>query len=54
MRRTTQGRQDPLERLAVVRDAGPRRGLPGAAIAGREVAQILCAKDGKRFVTATP
>ncbi len=32
----------------------PPGGLPGAAIAGREVAQILCAKDGKRFVTAKP
>ncbi len=32
----------------------PPGGLPGAAIAGREVVQILCAKDGKRFVTARP
>jgi len=32
----------------------PPGGLPGAAMAGREVAQILCAKDGKRFVTTKP
>ena len=32
----------------------PPGGLPGAAIAGREVTQILCAKDGKRFVTTKP
>ena len=32
----------------------PPGGIPGAAIAGREVVQILCAKDGKRFVTAKP
>jgi phytoene dehydrogenase-like protein len=29
-------------------------GLPGAAIAGREVVQLLCAKDRRRFVTTTP
>jgi phytoene dehydrogenase-like protein len=29
-------------------------GLPGAAIAGREVVQLLCAKDRKKFVTMTP
>jgi phytoene dehydrogenase-like protein len=27
-------------------------GLPGAAQAGREVAQLVCANDGKRFVTS--
>jgi phytoene dehydrogenase-like protein len=32
----------------------PPGGLPGAALAGREVAQILCAKEGKRFVTTRP
>ena len=32
----------------------PPGGLPGAAMAGREVAQILCAKDSKRFVTTKP
>jgi phytoene dehydrogenase-like protein len=32
----------------------PPGGLPGAAMAGREAAQILCAKDGKRFVTTRP
>ena len=32
----------------------PPGGLPGAAMAGREVAQMLCARDGKRFVTAKP
>jgi len=32
----------------------PPGGLPGAAMAGREVVQILCAKDGKRFVTTKP
>ncbi len=29
-------------------------GLPGAALAGREVVQLLCAKDRRRFVTAAP
>ena len=29
-------------------------GLPGAAMAGREVVQLLCARDRKRFVTTTP
>jgi phytoene dehydrogenase-like protein len=29
-------------------------GLPGAAIAGREVAQLLCAKDHRKFVTTAP
>ncbi|MBE0635719.1 NAD(P)/FAD-dependent oxidoreductase [Candidatus Bipolaricaulota bacterium] len=29
----------------------PPGGLPGAAMAGREVVQMLCAKDGNRFVT---
>jgi len=32
----------------------PPGGLPGATMAGREVAQLLCAKDGKRFVTTRP
>ena len=32
----------------------PPGGLPGAAMAGREVVQLLCAKDGKRFVTTRP
>ena len=32
----------------------PPGGLPGAAIAGREVVQLLCAKDKKRFVTTMP
>ena len=32
----------------------PPGGLPSAAMAGREVAQMLCAKDGKRFVTTRP
>ena len=32
----------------------PPGGLPGAAIAGREAAQILCARDGRRFVTTRP
>ena len=32
----------------------PPGGIPGAAIAGREVAQILCANDGKRFVASKP
>ena len=32
----------------------PPGGLPGAAMAGREVVQLLCAKDRKRFVTTTP
>ncbi|MFC2099514.1 phytoene desaturase family protein [Candidatus Bipolaricaulota bacterium] len=32
----------------------PPGGLPGAAMAGREVAQILCTKDGKRFVATKP
>jgi phytoene dehydrogenase-like protein len=32
----------------------PPGGIPGAAIAGREVAQILCAEDRKRFVTTKP
>jgi len=32
----------------------PPGGLPGAAIAGREVAQILCGRDRKQFVTTTP
>ncbi len=27
-------------------------GLPGAALARREVAQILCARDRRRFVTS--
>jgi phytoene dehydrogenase-like protein len=30
----------------------PPGGLPGAAIAGREVAQVLCHEDGRRFVTS--
>jgi phytoene dehydrogenase-like protein len=29
-------------------------GLPGAVMAGREVVQLLCSKDRKRFVTSTP
>jgi phytoene dehydrogenase-like protein len=29
-------------------------GLPGAVMAGREVVQLLCAKDRRRFVTTTP
>ncbi len=29
-------------------------GLPGAAMAGREVVQVLCARDRRRFVTSTP
>jgi phytoene dehydrogenase-like protein len=29
-------------------------GLPGAAIAGREVVQLLCAHDRRRFVTTKP
>jgi phytoene dehydrogenase-like protein len=32
----------------------PPGGLPGAAMAGREVAQILCARDGKTFETTKP
>ena len=32
----------------------PPGGLPGAVIAGRDVAQLLCAKDKKRFVSAKP
>ena len=32
----------------------PPGGLPGAAMAGREVTQMLCARDGKRFVAAKP
>lgn len=32
----------------------PPGGLPGAAIAGREVAQLLCAKDKRKFVTTKP
>ena len=32
----------------------PPGGLPGAAMAGREVVQMLCAADGKRFVTTRP
>ncbi|TFH11266.1 MAG: NAD(P)/FAD-dependent oxidoreductase [Candidatus Atribacteria bacterium] len=32
----------------------PPGGLPGAAMAGREVVQMLCAKDGNRFVTTKP
>ncbi len=32
----------------------PPGGLPGAAMAGREVVQILCANDGKRFVATKP
>lgn len=32
----------------------PPGGLPGAADAGREVIQLLCARDGKQFVTTTP
>jgi hypothetical protein len=29
-------------------------GLPGAAIAGREVVQLLCHRDKKRFRTDRP
>ncbi len=29
-------------------------GLPGAGMAGREVVQLLCAEDRRRFVTTTP
>ena len=32
----------------------PPAGLPGAAMAGREVVQLLCAKDQKRFVVTKP
>jgi len=32
----------------------PPGGLPSAAVVGRDTIQILCAKDGKRFVTTTP
>jgi phytoene dehydrogenase-like protein len=32
----------------------PPGGLPGAAMAGREAVQILCAKDHKQFVTTKP
>ncbi|MEW5825891.1 MAG: NAD(P)/FAD-dependent oxidoreductase [Candidatus Bipolaricaulota bacterium] len=32
----------------------PPGGLPGAAQAGRHVVQLLCARDGKRFVTDRP
>ncbi len=32
----------------------PPGGIPGAAMAGREVVQLLCAKDKKRFVATKP
>ncbi len=32
----------------------PPGGLPGAAIAGREVVQLLCHRDKRRFVTTRP
>jgi len=32
----------------------PPGGIPGAALAGREVVQILCANDRKRFVATKP
>ena len=32
----------------------PPGGLPGAAMAGREVVQMLCARDGKRVVITKP
>jgi phytoene dehydrogenase-like protein len=32
----------------------PGGGLPSAALSGREVAQMICAKQGKKFVAAEP
>jgi phytoene dehydrogenase-like protein len=32
----------------------PPGGLPGAAIAGRQVVQLLCARDRRRFVASVP
>jgi phytoene dehydrogenase-like protein len=32
----------------------PPGGLPGAVLAGRQVVQLLCARDGKTFVTDRP
>jgi hypothetical protein len=32
----------------------PPGGLPGAAMAGREVVQLLCDRDKKRFRTLRP
>ena len=32
----------------------PPGGLPGAAMAGQSVIQLLCARDKKRFVTTKP
>ena len=32
----------------------PSGGLPPAATSGRNLAQVLCRRDGKRFVTTNP
>jgi len=53
LRRNTQSREDQLEPSAAMRDLGPRRPT-ATAMAGREVAQMLCAEDGERFVTTKP